>query len=57
MSDDMQGVKVQETSGGNRVREHTSPGRLAQRDGELAQRVSQYLDASPVSRPGFGGGF
>jgi hypothetical protein len=37
----------QETAGGDRVREHTKPERLAELDAEMQRRVSRYLEASP----------
>lgn len=37
---------AQESPGGDRVREHTDPERLAELDRELRQRVGRYVDAS-----------
>jgi hypothetical protein len=46
MSTDAGGVVApQETAGGDRVREHTDPDRLAVLDRELRERVAEFVDA------------
>lgn len=43
----MSALTPQETPGGDRVREHTNPERLAELDREMRQRLSHYVKGSP----------